>query len=105
MLYQLEIYMDPRYVQLPKGSGDSLSHQYCLTACVLGQYPSLHDLVKLITTLPQTKALGLPYGWKLVIRVGVAALFSWQVLSMASYFKVPVVLLIMSFRAMPKYFP
>ena len=41
----------------------------------------------------------------LVNLVGVVALFSWQVLSMASYFGVPVVLLTMSFRAMPKYFP
>ena len=41
----------------------------------------------------------------LVNLVGVLALFAWQVLSMASYFGVPVVLLTMSFRAMPKYFP
>ena len=93
--------MDPRYVRLPKGSGYSLSHQCCLTACVLGQYPSLHDLVKLITTLPQTKALGLPYRWKLVIRVGVAALFSWEVLSMAIYFGVHVVFLAMFLRLFP----
>ena len=41
----------------------------------------------------------------LVNLVGVVALFAWQVLSMASYFEVPVVLLTMSFRAMSKYFP
>ena len=41
----------------------------------------------------------------LVNLMGVVALFAWQVLSMASYFGVLVVLLTMSFRAMPKYFP
>ena len=41
----------------------------------------------------------------LVNLVGVVALFTWQVLSMANYFGVPVVLLTMSFKAIPKYFP
>ena len=41
-IVQLKINMDPRYVRLPIGSRDSLGHQCCLTACVLGQYPSLH---------------------------------------------------------------
>ena len=41
-IVQLKIDMDPRYVWLPIGSRDSLGHQCCLTACVLGQYPSLH---------------------------------------------------------------
>ena len=43
---QLEIHMEPRYVWLPKGSGDSLDHQCCLTTCVLGWYLSLHDSTK-----------------------------------------------------------
>ena len=43
MIVQLKIDMDPRYVRLPIGSRDSLDHQCCLTSCVLGQYPSLHD--------------------------------------------------------------
>ena len=63
------------------------------------------DQVKLITALPQTTSLGLPHEWKLVNQVGVIALFAWQVLLMASYFGVPMVLLTMSFRDMPKYFP
>ena len=37
--------------------------------------------------------------------VGVVACFSLQFLSAANYFGVPVVLLTMSFRAEPKYFP
>ena len=41
----------------------------------------------------------------LVNLVGVVSLFAWQVLSMASHFEVPVVLLRISFRDMPKYFP
>ena len=35
--------MDPMYVRIPKILGDSLGHQCCLKACILGQYPSLHD--------------------------------------------------------------
>ena len=34
MIVQLKIDIDPRYVRLPIGSRDSLSHQCCLTACV-----------------------------------------------------------------------
>ena len=44
-------------------------------------------------------------GGNLVNSVGVVALFAWQVLSMASYFRVPMVILTMSFRVVPKYFP
>ena len=36
-----------RYVWIPKGSRDSLGHQFCLTACVLGQYSSLHGSDKI----------------------------------------------------------
>ena len=36
---------------------------------------------------------------------GVVAHFAWKFLSTASYFRVPVVLLILSFRENPKYFP
>ena len=61
--------------------------------------------VKLITAWPKTTALGLPHGWELVNQVGVVDLFVWQILSMANYFGVPVVLLTMIFRVMPKYFP
>ena len=61
--------------------------------------------LKLIITLLGTTTLGLPHGWELVNQVGVVALFAWQVLSMASYFGVPVVLITISFRVMPKYFP
>ena len=64
----------------------------------IGAVPHSMAQVKLITTLPQTTALGLPHGWELVNQVGVVALLAWQVFSMASYFRVPVVLLTMSFR-------
>ena len=37
--------------------------------------------------------------------VGAIACFAWQLLSMASYLGVPVVLLTMSFWAEPNYFP
>ena len=37
--------------------------------------------------------------------VGVIAYFAWRFLSTTGYFGVPVVLLIMSFRVKPKYFP
>ena len=43
VIVQLKIDMDPWYVRLPIGSMDSLGHKCCLTACVLGQYPSLHS--------------------------------------------------------------
>ena len=36
VLYKLEIDIDPRYVQFPKGLVDSLEHQCCLMTCVLG---------------------------------------------------------------------
>ena len=50
-------------------------------------------------------ALGLPHGWELVNQVGVIALFAWQVLSMASYFGVSVVLLTIIFRAYAQVLP
>ena len=37
--------------------------------------------------------------------MGVIACFTWKLLSVASYFGVPVVLLTMSFWVDPKYFP
>ena len=86
VLYQLEIDMDPRYVRLPKCSWDSLSHQGCLTACILGLYPSLHDTGKTANYLATNDN-------------------SLVFFSMASYFTVPMVLLTMSFRDMPKYLP
>ena len=61
--------------------------------------------VKLITALPQMTTLGFPHGWELVNQVGVVSLFTWQVLSMANYFGVPVVLLTMSFRAYAQVLP
>ena len=70
-----------------------------------GSTPHSTAQVKLITAWPQMTALGLPHGWELVNQVGVITLFAWQVLSMASYFGVPVVLLTMSFSDIPKYFP
>ena len=42
--------------------------------------------------------LGLPHGWELVNQVGVVALFAGRFSQWASYFRVPVVLLTMSFR-------
>ena len=45
-VYQLKMDMEPRNIWIPKYSGDSLGHQCCLTTCVLGKYPSLHDLSK-----------------------------------------------------------
>ena len=94
--------MDPRYVQLLKGSWDSLGHQGCLMACVLGQYSSLHDAGKAANRLATNdNSLVFLMGGNLVNPVGVIALFAWQVLSMASYFGVPVVLLTMSFRLCP----
>ena len=97
-IVQLKIDMDPRYVRLPIDSRDSLGHQCCLMACVLGQYPSLHGSGKTDNHLATTTALCLPHWWELVNQVGVVALFAWQVLSMASYFRVPVVLLTVIFR-------
>ena len=103
VLYQLEIDMDPRYVQLPKGSGDSLGHQCFLTSYVLGHYPILHGSGKTDSSIfAQTTTLGLPHGWELVNQVGFVSLFTWQVLSMANYFGVPLVLLKNIFRDIPK---
>ena len=72
----------------------------------MGQYPSLHGAGKTTNRLAKNDSylVFLTYG-NLVNLVGVVALFAWQVLSMAIYFGVHVVLLTMSFRAMPKYFP
>ena len=84
----------------------SLGHQGYLMACVLGQYPSLHGAGKTDNCLTTNdNSLVFLMGENLVNLVGVVSLFAWEVLSMASYFRVPVVLLRMSFRAMPKYFP
>ena len=71
----------------------------------IGQYPSLHAQVELITTLPQTTALGLPHGWELVNQVGVVALFASRSCQWASYFGVPMVLITMSFRAYAQVLP
>ena len=71
----------------------------------IGAVPHSMAQVKLITTLPQTTALGLPHGWELVNQVGVVALFAGKSSQWASYFGVPVVLLIMSFRAYAQVLP
>ena len=55
--------------------------------------------------LPQTTALGLPHVWELVNQVGVVALFAGRSSQWASYFRVPVVLLTMSFRAYAQVLP
>ena len=70
-----------------------------------GSTPHSTAQVKLITTLPQTTALGLPHGWELVNQVGFVSLFHWKSLSMASHFRVHVVLLTMSFRAYAQVLP
>ena len=62
-----------------------------------GSTPHSTAQVKLITAWPQTTALGLPHGWELVNQVGVVALFAGRSSQWASYFGVPVVLLIMHF--------
>ena len=72
----------------------------------MGQYPSLHGTGKTANRLVQNDiSLVFLTDGNLVNLVGVVALFAWQVLLMASYFEVPVVILTMSFRDMPKYFP
>ena len=72
----------------------------------MGRYPSLHDAGKTANRLAKNDSyLVFLIDGNLVNLVGVIALFAWKVLSMASYFGVPVVLLTMSFRAMPKYSP
>ena len=98
--------MDPKYIWLPKSSRESLDHQGCLTACILGEFPSLHGAGKPANRLAKyNSSLVFLMDGNVVNLVGVVSLFAWQVLSMASYFGVPVVLLTMSFRVMPKYFP
>ena len=95
--------MDPRYIQLPNGS-KVVTRPSRLSQGVLGQYPSFHDVGKIANRLVKNNnSLVFLTDGNLNL-VGVVALFAWQVLSMASYFGVPVVLLTMSFRAMPKYF-
>ena len=85
---------------------ESLIHQGFLTACVLGKYASLHNVGKTANRLAKNdNSLVFLTDGNLVNLVGVVALFTWQVLSMASYFEVLVVLLTISLRAMPKYFP
>ena len=72
----------------------------------MGQYPLLRGTGKTANRLAKNdSSLVFLMDGNLVNLVGVIALFSWEVLSMASYFGVPVVLLTMIFRAMPKYFP
>ena len=72
----------------------------------MGKYPSLHGAGKTANLLDKNEnSLVFLMDGNLVNLVGVIALFTWQFLSMTSYFGVPVVLLIMSIRAMPKFFP
>ena len=76
----------------------------------MGQYPSLHGIGKTANRLAKNdSSLIFLTDGNLVNLVGVIALFTWQVLSMANYFGVPMVLLTMGFRVMPKnvpkYFP
>ena len=104
-IFQLTIYMEAKYVRIPKGSRESLGHQCCLTTCVLGQYPSLHDSGKTDNHLSTNDNSWVTSQVELVNRVGVVALFTWHVLSMASYFGVLVVLLTMNFWPKPKYLP
>ena len=81
-IVQLKIDMDPRYVRLPISSRDSLGHQCYLTACVLGQYPSLHGSGKTDNHLATNDS-----SW-FTSRVGTSQSgrgrcpFRWQVLSM-----------------------
>ena len=72
----------------------------------MGQYLSLHGVGKIVNCLA-TNDISLVFhvGGNLVNLVRVFALFAWKVFSMANYFGVPMVLLIMIFRAMPNYFP
>ena len=71
----------------------------------MGKYPSLHGAGKTTNRLAKNDiSLVFLMDGNLVNLVGVVSLFAWHVLSMASYFGVPVVLLTMSFRDMPKYF-
>ena len=98
--------MDPRYIRLPIGSKVVTQPPRMSRAWILGQYPSLHSAGKTANLLAtNNSSLVFLASGNLVNPVGVVSLFAWQVLSLASYFGVPVVLLIMSFRAKPKYFP
>ena len=97
--------MNPRYIRLTNGSKVVTRPPRLSQALVLGQYSSLHGVGKTVNCLAKNdSSLVFLTDRNLVNLVGVVALFSWQVLSMASYFGVPMVLT-MSFRAMPKYFP
>ena len=72
----------------------------------IGAVPSLQGAGKTTNCLATNcSSLVFLMDGNLVNPVGVIALFDWQVLSMASYFEVPVVLLTTSFREIPKYFP
>ena len=72
----------------------------------MGKYPSLHGAGKTTNRLATNDSSSVfLMGGNLVNQVGVVALFAWKVLSMDSYFRVPMVLLVMSFRENPKYFP
>ena len=98
--------MDPDLNRLPNGSKVITRPPRLSQASVLGQYPSLHIAGKIANRLAKNESsLVFLMDGNLVNLVGVVALSAWQVLLMASYMGVPVVLLTMSFRAMPKYFP
>ena len=72
----------------------------------MGQYPSLHGAGKTANRLAKNESFLVFFtDGNLVNLVGVVALFAWQVLSMASYFRVLVVLFTMIFRENPKFFP
>ena len=77
VLYQLEIDMDPMYVQLPKGLRESLGHQGCLMACALGQYPSLHASGKIDNRFATNDISWFTSQVELVNHVGVVCLFVW----------------------------
>ena len=70
-----------------------------------GSTPHSTVQVKLITAWPQTIALGLPHGWELVNQVEVVALFVGRSSQWANYFRVPMVLLTMIFRAYSQVLP
>ena len=72
----------------------------------MGKYPSIHRIGKTSNRLATNdSSLFFLTGGNLVNSVGVVTLFDWKVLSLASYFGVLVVLLIISFRENPKHFP
>ena len=73
---------------------------------LIGAVPSLHGASKTANRLfTNDNSLVFLMGGNLVNHMGVVTLFAWQVLSMAIYFRVPMVLLAMSFRENLKYFP